>query len=47
MTLALNIVEKIPELKDELRFIIEEQMPFGTAGFKNRGAKTIAALEKL
>jgi len=47
MTLALNIVKKIPELKDELRFIIEEQMPFGTAGFKNRGAKTIAALEKL
>lgn len=47
MSLALNVVKKIPELKDELRFIIEEQMPFGTSGFKNRGAKTLAALENL
>ncbi len=47
MTLALNIVKKIPELKEELRYIIEEQMPFGTSGFKNRGAKTLIALSKL
>ncbi len=47
MVLALNIVKKIPELKDELKFAIEEQMPFGTPGFKNRGAKTLVALEKI
>ena len=47
MTLALNIVKKIPELKEELRYLIEEQMPYGSPGFKNRGTKTLTVLGKL
>jgi len=47
MTVAYNIIKHIPELKDELRIVIEDQLPYGTAGFKNRGQKIISALNKL
>lgn len=47
MTVAFNIIKHIPELKDELRIIIEDQLPYGTAGFVSRGQKTISALSKL
>jgi hypothetical protein len=47
MTVLLNIVKKVPELKDELRYAIEDQLPYGTAGFKSRGNKTLKALEKI
>ena len=47
MTVLLNIVKKVPELKDELKFAVEEQLPYGTSGFKNRGLKTLKALEKI
>lgn len=47
MTVLLNIVKKVPELKDELRFAIEDQLPYGSAGFKSRGNRTLKALEKV
>lgn len=47
MTVLLNIVKKVPELKDELKYMVEDQLPYGTAGFKNRGAKVLKALEKI
>lgn len=47
MTVLLNIVKKIPELKNELKILVEDQMPFGSAGFKSRGKKTLAALAKI
>lgn len=47
MTVLLTITQKIPELKDELRIIIEDQMPYGSAGFKSRGNKTLKALQKI
>ena len=47
MTVAFKIIKKIPELKDELKMTIEDQMPYGSAGFKNRGQKIITALNKL
>ncbi len=47
MDILLNIVKKYPELKDELKFSIKDQMPFGSAGFKNRGGKILKALENL
>lgn len=47
MTVLLSIVKKVPELKEELQFAIEEQLPYGTAGFKSRGKKTLKALEKI
>ena len=47
MTTLSRIVEIWPELSGELRFMIEEQMPFGSAGFRNRGRKILAKLRKL
>jgi len=47
MTVLYNIVKKYPELKEELVIPIEEQMPFGSAGFKGRGRKILKALSKI
>lgn len=47
MTVCGNIAMKYPELKHELMPIIEEQLPHGSAGFKNRGSKVLAALRSL
>ncbi|MBO3697127.1 hypothetical protein [Roseivirga sp. E12] len=46
MTVAYNIVKHIPELKGELAILIEDQLPYGTAGFKSRGQKILSALNK-
>jgi len=47
MDILYKIVRFFPELKDELRFVIEDQMPYGSAGFKNRGGKILKALDNL
>ncbi len=47
MSALLDIVKKYPELKGELKISIEEQMPFGSAGFISRGKRVLKALEKL
>ena len=47
MTILFNIVKIYPELKEELKVSIEDQFPFGSAGFKNRGKKILKALERL
>lgn len=44
MSILSNIVQKIPELKNELRLVIEDQMPYGSAGFKSRGNKILKGL---
>ena len=45
MTVLYRIVQKWPELAGELRFMIEEQLPFGSAGFRNRGMKILGKLK--
>lgn len=47
MDILYKIVRFFPELKDELRFVIEDQMTYGSAGFKNRGGKILKALDNL
>lgn len=47
MTVLFNIVKKYPDLKEELKITIEEQLPFGSTGFKNRGSKILKALKKM
>lgn len=47
MTVLSNVCERVPEFSRELKIIIENQMPYGSAGFKNRGQKILAKLEKL
>ncbi|MGB0524209.1 MAG: hypothetical protein ACPGJS_14670 [Flammeovirgaceae bacterium] len=47
MSVLANIVEKHPELKGELQVLIEDQLPYGSAGFKNRGKKVLEKLRKI
>ena len=47
MTVLANICEKEPALANELKIIIEGQLPYGSAGFKSRGKKILKKLEKL
>jgi len=46
MTVLANICKEEPDLGNELRLLIEEQLPYGSAGFKSRGKKILAALPK-
>jgi hypothetical protein len=46
MTMLANICKKVPELKNELKMIIEDQMPYGSAGFRSRGGKILRQLAK-
>ena len=47
MTVLLHIVYKVPELKNELRVIVEDQMPYGSAGFQSRGRKVLKSLDRI
>lgn len=47
MTVCYNICLKEPELGNELRLIIEDHLPHGSAGFKSRGKKILKALKKV
>ncbi len=47
MEILKNIVKDVPELKEELLFSIEEQLPFQSSGFKNRANKIIKFLKTL
>lgn len=45
MTVLANLAKEIPELKNELIPVIEDIMPFGSAGFVSRGRKTLKELK--
>lgn len=47
MTVLANIARQEPELKNEIRLIIEQHMPTGSAGFRSRGMKVLRQLERL
>jgi hypothetical protein len=47
MTVLLNITKKQPDLKNELRILIEDQIPYASAGFLSRAKKTLKELDKL
>lgn len=44
MTVLYNICQKEPELKNELRLVIEEHIEYGSPGFKSRGKKILKKL---
>ena len=44
MQLVFNISEVYPELKPELKIVIQEQIPNNTAGFKSRANKLLKKL---
>lgn len=45
MTVLANLVPEVPELKNELIPYIEDELPFGSAGFISRGKKILKALK--
>ncbi len=47
MTVLLNICKREPDLKNELKAAVEAVLEHASAGVKNRGEKTLKALEKL
>ena len=46
MTTLFLISERIPEIKNELKIVIEAQSEFGSSGFKNRAKHILKKLEK-
>jgi len=46
MTVLWNICQNVPELMPELRATIEDWLDYGSAGFKNRGNKTLKMISK-
>lgn len=47
MTVLLNICKREPDLKNELKAAVEAVLEHASAGVRNRGEKTLKALEKL
>ena len=47
MQVLYNVCQKEPDLANELKIVIEEFLPHGTAGFKSRGGKILKKLNKL
>lgn len=46
MTVLSNIAQHEPDLKKELRIIIEDQLPYGSAGYLSRAKKILKKLDK-
>jgi hypothetical protein len=44
MTVLLNNSQSQPDIKKELKLILEDHLPFGTAAFKSRATKVLRAL---
>jgi len=44
MTILYNLSHEIPEIIPELKISIEDQLPYGSPGFKSRGNKILAKL---
>ncbi|MEO6252171.1 MAG: hypothetical protein ABIO79_02665 [Ferruginibacter sp.] len=47
MSVLGKLAKKYPEIKTELKLLIEDQLPHQTAGFKSRGKKILQQLQKL
>lgn len=47
MTVLANMAKEIPELKNELIVMIEDQLPYSSAAFISRGRKTLKMLRCL
>jgi hypothetical protein len=47
MTVLANIAVEQPDLKEELRIVIEDGLPYGSAAYASRAKKTLKLLSKL
>lgn len=46
MTIAYNIAKPIPEFREELALVIQDQMEFNTAAFTSRGRRILKILRR-
>ncbi len=46
MTVLTNLCSTLPELKSELLLVLEDQLPYGSAGFISRAKKSIRLLTR-
>lgn len=46
MTVLANLASEHPDLKKELKIIIEDQLPYSSAGYLSRAKKVLKQLEK-
>lgn len=46
MTVIANLSKQHPDLKTELKLVIEDQLPFGTAAYLSRSKKILKQLKK-
>ena len=44
MCVLHRISKKLPELNNEFKVVLEDQLPYGTAGFKNKANKILAEI---
>jgi len=44
MTVLANLSKELPELKNELIPLIEDEMPYASAGFRSRGKRLLKEL---
>ena len=47
MQVLLRLVDTYPELANELRALIESELPRATPGFRSRGEKVLRALARI
>ncbi len=45
MTVLANIAEQEPDLKQEIKLVIEQMLPYGSAGILSRGRKVLKRLQ--
>jgi hypothetical protein len=45
MTVLANLAKENPDLKNEIIMVIEDQLPYGSAGFLSRGRKILKELK--
>lgn len=46
LTVLANICKREPDLGNELKLLLEEQLPYSSAAFKNRAGKILRELDK-
>jgi hypothetical protein len=47
MTVLSNIAKQNPDLKNEIKLVVEDMLPYGSAGLRSRGKRTLKELEKI
>ncbi len=47
MTVLANLAQAEPDLKNEIRILVERELINGSAGFRSRGAKVLKQLENI